>query len=273
MTGRPDRVEPDLSLLVQGRSGHDSADTPYRVPVAEPLRCRVSRLCDTGCCRSGLSVSPPVSPSVSPPLGGSTARRAGRGAWPLFPTRPCSPLRQPPDGRLPPPPRGEETGGRGLLVSPPLGGSTAEGGEGGFFLGEYRKSPLRQRLRRCHLPREGRKRAGRGALPLFPTRSCSPLRQPPDGWLPPPPRGEETSHIFRSVATQRDRSPVRGRRECLQVAECPVQEGCHLTPSDNRIGTEPGVGRRVTSLGDSGRCQPCDIGGEVRTGGIDEVPW
>jgi hypothetical protein len=78
------------------------------------------------------------------------------------------------------------------------------------FWGEYRKSPLRQRLRRCHLPQEGRKRAGRGAFSLCPTRPCSPLRQPPDGRLPPPPRGEETSHTFTSVATQRDRSPQGG---------------------------------------------------------------
>jgi len=77
-----------------------------------------------------------------------------------------------------------------VLVSPPLGGSTARrAGRGASSLGEYRNSPR----------------------PPHPSASGCHLRQPPVGRLPPPPRGEETSHIFTSVATQRDRSPRRDR--------------------------------------------------------------
>jgi hypothetical protein len=53
--------------------------------------------CDTGCRRN---LAPPFLPRL-----GEYRPRTGRGALPLVAIRPGSPLRQPPYGRLPPPPK------------------------------------------------------------------------------------------------------------------------------------------------------------------------
>ncbi len=205
--------------------GHDSADAPSRVPAAEPPRVscfatvrhrvlskwslRFSTFLGGVPPQAGRGASPQfpqglVAPSVSLPMVGCHLSQGGRRRTHRA-TRSVSPPLGRSTGRRPG--RGVKPWSRAKLlppVSPPIGGSTAEGGEGGFLGG----SPDRREGRGVKpwsranlLPAQGvlfRDSAtpgvGEVAFPFLPLLGGVPQQPPPSAAppLPPPPRGEET---------------------------------------------------------------------------------